>query len=408
MEELLKNDKEELFIEKDKHKFIKIFISLILILGILGGGGYYYYTNYYNNPNYTVSTLLKKSKKELKKELNEENEYNKLKINALINLNMSSSKKEEQTILEILNNLSLQVNAEVDTKLDIYNIELSSKYKDDDFINASTYIENNDLYLKLVNLFDKYIKIGKSEEIKNISNKNINADDAKKIATGILNALEKATSNLNFEREKEKITVDDKEYDVFNNYVILRNNEINQLLINLLENLQNDDEFIHSYKKISDINLQELINYYKENSIQAEYKISLYTTTNPFDTKLVSIQLDQKTSDKKETTTINIISEDELLIKEIDNESTIEIRIKRNGNNIIIDIKSKIDYFESKINMNLSIDKISNISKPDLSNAIDISELTEDDKASIEEKLVENTALTTITDLIQSNLSNNT
>ena len=77
MEELLKNDKEEIFIEKDKHKFIKIFIPLLLILGIIGGGGYYYYTNYWNNPNYIISTILKAEKKALNKDFENNREKNK-------------------------------------------------------------------------------------------------------------------------------------------------------------------------------------------------------------------------------------------------------------------------------------------------------------------------------------------
>ena len=50
-------ENDEPFIEKSKHKGLKIFLLILLIVGLIGGA-YYYYKNYYNNPVEKVKNVI--------------------------------------------------------------------------------------------------------------------------------------------------------------------------------------------------------------------------------------------------------------------------------------------------------------------------------------------------------------
>lgn len=399
MEDLLKKD-DELFIEKDKHKFLKIFITIFLILGIIGGGGYYYYTNYYNNPHYTISQIFKTAKKNFTNNIQSKDETTKYKINALLKMEIESKTKvsqSDQDIYDIINDLSLQINAELDTKLDTYNITLGSKYKDEDFININYYQEDKKAYVKLINLFDKYIKLNEDDISNELSNNNIKASDIENIGLGFMNSFEKIINQKKFTRTKEKITINNEEISVFKDCLTFKGNEFKNFINDIIKDLQNNAEFTHSYKKLFG---QDLTTMDSDITLEEDYELCFYTTTNPFNTKLVSIQLNEKYNNQTISFIIDI-QDNELDLRIVAPNGLIEMNIKRNENNTIFEIKADIQDMIVTLKINLSKEAISSISKPDLSNAIDINDLTEEDQKSINEKLEANKALLQILDKIQ-------
>ncbi len=407
MEELLKNDKEEIFIEKDKHKFIKIFIPLLLILGIIGGGGYYYYTNYWNNPNYIISTILKAEKKALNKDFENNSEKNKFKISGLTTINIDFDKTDNnlKAISDLINNLTIQSIGEFDTKLDIYNINLNTKYEDKEFINLNTYIEENNIYLKLNNLLDKYLKVD-NDETKNVTKKNVKITDIKNIINAIIDSLDKTINKQNFNREKDKITIEKQEYDVYNNYLVLKDNEINIFIISILNDLKDNQEFLDSYKKTfgSDIKeeINNLINQLQQEKIIGTYKFSFYTTDSLLNSKLISIQIDENIENEKTSLIINMPKNDEINIEIVSFDSKASLKVKKNSSTVIFEMLIENNEGKIKLTSNFNFEEISSVSKPDLTNAINIQELKEQDAKEIEEKIANNEAYLSILKVIES------
>ena len=399
--------KEELFIPKTKYKGLKIFIVLLLIIGIIGGGGYYYYKNYFNNPNYIVTKALDKSIKNIGKE--NINIGEKEEINGLIKVKLNLG-NELKNITDVINNMNIQLNGNFDTKEKIYNFDIFTKYKDKEFVDANIYSENNTVYIKLGKLYDKYIELGKIEEVLE-SDIKINVDDTKKITEGILNAFKGALDKQTFERTQETINVGKKEYSAYNNYLLLKDNEINKFLKEVLTNLKNDSNFVSSCTKVfgNDFSnqLNETIKGLDQEEIKGSYKISFYTT-GLVNQKLISIRQEIDDNEQKIYFIGDIIDNDEIEISVTDNKGTeLSIHLKLDNKKINFEIKAKAMDMEAEMEVNLNVQKIDKVNKVDVSNSKKIEELDEKDMTIIDENLANNNKLIEVVNEIMGMMSRN-
>ena len=171
MNEEVKNDvvesKEPMFepnLESDgkekKNKSILLIIVALLIVALgLVGVNYLYNRNATNTENvyYAVIDNLENA---MVKYIDNIDLYNKPFGNDItLNINGTSSDKEINNILNIIKDMSFNLN----TKTDYQNKKLSADYKvlytNSNIVNGNVYINDENIYVNLGELYNKYIKL---------------------------------------------------------------------------------------------------------------------------------------------------------------------------------------------------------------------------------------------------------
>lgn len=392
-------NQEELFIPKRKHVALKIIIAVILIAGLVVGG-YFLYQNKFNNPNKIVSDILEKERKNIDDSFNKAvNTSDKYEINGLVKANVELS-NELKDIANLINDINLQFNGQIDPTNNVYNINLDTKYKNDKLLDIKAHYENETIYVLLDKLFDKYLKISTKDltsmaNSESISQPEITKDDIKTITNSLFDAIKKELDNHELKKELAKIIIDGSEKEVNNNYFELKDNEIKDFITNIVNNLANDNKFIATLEKITgEKNIKDELGEIK-NSLKFEkqtYKVNFYTTKSLFNQELVSIRQELLYDNQKTAFIVDKISNDEVLISVDMNGAVSSVRIKKNGSSVNLDLSINFLGMVVKLETNLNYEKINELTKVDVSNNKDISELTEEDQNKIQENLSKNEA----------------
>lgn len=389
---------DELFIPKKKHVFIKL-IAILLIIGLFLGGGYYYYKNFYNNPKKVFEYVCEAIEKKLN---NDKKELKNIEINGLINFDLDLGMEYQETT-DIINNLSLQFNSQIDYSNNISISNINTKYKEQKLINFKTFSDNDNFYFYLEDLFDKYIKIDKKQII-DTKELDKNKDSINIIMEEILMVLKNKLSNLEFIRTDDTILINNQKYDVNNNYIKLKNGEINNFLLDILNDLSNNKKFINVLDKISDDEGKEIIDDLKKDirndTIIATYQLSFYTKKN-LHQDLISIRQFIDTQDEHNVMEVNIVKENDLNLKMYDEASSIELNFTTKDNAFNIDFTINASNQKMSMTANFNYKEISSIQKFDISNYIDINDLSEEDYNLIGENLGNNERLLEIYEEIE-------
>ena len=399
---------EDLFIPKTKHKGLKIMLAIILI-ALLGVGGYFLYQEKFNNPKATVMNIINDAEKDAGKFLDfSENNDDKYKINGLLKID-ATLPNEYKELAKIIRNIDLQFSGEVDNKNSIFNFNLNTKYKNDSMIDIKSYYEKDNLYLLLDGLYDKYLKISlddikKSQADINMPEVNIKEKDFKTITSSFTNAFKKALEELEFIKEEATITIDDKGYNVNNNYTVLKDKDVNKFIKNIVTTLSKDNDLKTVLKKFASEDVDKIFDETIKSIDELEFKDTIklnFYTKGLLKQKLVSIRID--TTIDEETTHINFdkISDDEFIIVIKAVGAEISSRIKKTSSIANINLTANVTGIKFKIDFNTNYEKIKEVTKPDIENSKDIDKLTEQESKEIDEKLEKNSALKTLIEDIQ-------
>ena len=387
-----KNKEEELFIPKTKYKALKIILAILLIGGLCVGG-YFLYQDKFNNPKNIVKNALEISKKELSESIFTKEIDDKYKINGFVKVD-SSLNKENNKVGKIINDISFQFSGEIDPSESIANIEINTKYKDDKLIDLETYLENSTSYILLEGIYDKYIKyeINKEEndDLKdNFKKLRLKSSNIKKLINILVDSFKEEIIKYDFNQENAVITIDGEVTSLLNNYVILKNKEVNTLRNNIIKSLLNNKEMISVINNlIDDGNGKEILETLQKEINNSEfngtYRINFYTDKNIFNKKIISIR--QEIIQNNITTSYNIDKIENGLIISTDLLGlNYSIKIKKNSSNFNLSIALKSLEETAGIEVNVNYEKIKELTKPDISKNINIDKLTKDDKKIIEE-----------------------
>lgn len=386
--------KEELFIPKTKHKGLKITLAILLVIGLITGG-YFLYQYKFNNPNTIVANILNDAKENYSKKINEINENELYKVDGHINID---SNINEDTF-KILKDLELLFSGEIDQKNSISNIDIDTKYKNDELATIKLYREGNIYYALLNGVYDKYLKI-ENEEVNSLPKINYNRADLYTIYYSMISALEKELSNLEFKKSNETISINGKETKVINNYVELKDNELNKLSNGIINTLKNDKKFIEAVKRVTNKNEEEILESLKiddEEEFKGTYTINFYTDRNLFNKKLVSVRI---SIGGLINLNVDKISDEEIFINLVSMGSGYSINVKNNKNTTNIDLSINMMGQYIKFEINMTYEKIKEMVKPDVSNYKNLKDLTEKEKQEIQDKLKSNKALINFMDEI--------
>ena len=400
-----KREIDEPFIEKGKHRGLKLIIVILLIAG-LSFGGYYYYTNYYDNPSKKVNSIITGIEEKLSSKYNNSLLINNkaIKMNGLIKLNVNLG-NDLKDISEIINNLSIQINGEMDNKNKINNVNFTSKYKDGELIDMKIYTENNNIYLSAKELYDKYVFLGNTDELVNNSNNTIESNDIKTMFKSMLRAINKSLNTDKVEKTEETLKINNIEKNTNKYSLSLKDNEINNYIVSIFSLLRDDQDFINVTKKIDNNilnNLNDLIDEAKQESIKGQYTLNFYTTKKGLSEELVSIRQTFDFNGYKVNLNIDLTEEDSYLITLTSDDMELNCNITTNKNVLNVDFSSNYDDIKINMSMNFNYDEISTITKEDVSNNIAIDKLTESDFQTIANNIEKNKTLTELAQKVES------
>ena len=274
----------------------------------------------------------------------------------------------------------------------------------DSILNFESYLNDNKVYFTMKDIFDKYYFTG-LEYIK------IYDENVKKLKDNVSKSLDSYFTNDKFILSKEegysKISVS------------LSDKDLNNLLILILGNLKNDDAlslFVNEDMSLEDIRkeLDDEINSIKENlEYQSDEKIYTYNVYSKGSTlvKQEIIVDDIKLVIEGETSgNITLLSDDTVILtgsydkdklnlNVSDNDINFDFSLTFNNNitkdnvaanyNLVIKTKSEEDELVVNADLELGITKDNTIPKVDISNATDISDITNEEIQNIYTKLGE-------------------
>ena len=390
---------------------------LVVVLLALAGCGYYFYFGKSVNSKQVFDSTISYMKKEMFTILDETKEKTNLEYDLKFNLDLKddvANKSEYSFINDIM------FKGKIATDFDKKEMSNSITILDSDkeLINVNMYAQNKNIYLDLAKLYDKPIKMTLDDEYDKIfdtySTKNIN--DVKTIISQFETALKSALKEEYFKSEDATVSVDGKDVKAVKHSLLLDEKTFNTIKKDVLTSL-NNDEFISALENISDeyndgtVNVKDSLNEeisYLEEEIkdsdakEIEVKVYLYTDNrgnvlkaellNFEDVKIFGIN---KVNDNKYTFTMaddgtkkDVISCDVT----VDGKSvTIDMKLdldetgELNHSFVIKVTETMIDFTYSSnsfgsLNAKLNIKENKDaLSIPSLTNAVDYTELTEDD-----------------------------
>lgn len=406
-------NQEELFIPKTKHKFLKILLAVFLVAA-MAIGGYFLYQNKFSSPNKIVTNILEDTTKYIDKVFDEvDNQSGKYKLSGLVKIDGNLT-NEMNGLMDLLKQVSLQFDGEVDLDKEIGILNLNTKFKNDKLLNIRSYYGNNDVYFFLEDLFDKYIKISSdtlSTSSDKLSKTEINANDIKIVIKSIINALQDEINKHEFVKEDATITIDEKNVNTYNNYLSLKDKEVNYFVEGIINNLLSNNEFINIYKKLTNNDaredLKDFLKHMNMEEFEGTYKISFYTTKGPFKKELV--RLAQEINQDGQTVTYNIdkVNENEIIINANEDGTEFSSRIKKNNSAFGINLRINDTGMIVSIDVDVNYERINELSKVDVSNFVKAEDLTEEDQIKIDENLGKNENIIKFIEEVQKLFSQN-
>lgn len=370
---------------------VVVILVIIALLGLAFFGGKYYLASR-NNIKIFMNDYFDKLEGNIAKNSSTSG-------NLSLNVNGDTT-RNDGNIFKILNNLDFSMDYGIDTKENITNIDINTNYYGDNLINIGTYIEGNNVYLSLGDLYSKYIKLNNSKE-DNSEKKSMTNDDYKVIINSIGTAINESLKEEYF--TKTWVKVDGKNVNKVE--LSLNNNNIKIINENIINNLKSNNDFIDSFGKLTGkktMEVKELLDKEVEEVNNREYKntkISLYTKITKF-VKLEVIYGEDKTvikstdkgydftiTDNENSNTYN----GTIIVKNNNDSTSYNINVK-DSNNLVILINNTINY-------NTKVDK------KDVSNSVLFEDITDKEYKNIKNKISDNKAFKKIyEDISNSNI----
>lgn len=308
-----------------------------------------------------------------------------------IQTEINSEDENYNKIFAILNNLDLDLNYEIDYNQKIMNMDLTTKYNNKDLLSASMTIKEEEAYIYLNELFDKYIHVP-IENFEDIYTSNQFMEDYKVILKEVKNALDKSLKDDYFTSESTTITINEKSQKVTKNILNLTEDNLQEIMEVMTKEL-NKDAFIESVARISNTEKEEI-----KESLENPEKITLEngTLTISIYTKgitkeVVGIEI------KDNVDTINIVKDTDTKFSYeiISEETTIKgnLEIKTDDKNATLTIFFDTDEINGTVTLNYSYTYNEKVTEKVIDNVIDADALTIEDQQQIYYNLQNNEAI---------------
>lgn len=266
----------------EKHKKIKmksifkipLIIISCLVVAVIGFGVFMYIND--GNTYEIYSTIIDKVFNSIVTNL--DNGLETIKANGNIILEMSSDNlnAEEQSLMEIINDINIKYDIESSTKDKKTNVNLTAKYKDDDLLTIYGNIIEESTYIKIPTIYDKTIKANEFDAV---------FVDNKEILTLMEEFKLIIKNNLKeeyFSKEKDVLKINDKDVYVTKHTLEIKAKELFDLEKKIIDDIKDNDKIITVLADIYGIDKNEMINNLNSYRNELEYdeklnlKVELY------------------------------------------------------------------------------------------------------------------------------------
>lgn len=346
----------------------------------------------------------------------ESENYNSIKMDATINASIESKDTSIQDQLAEIEKFTLKAGVQMDIEEKQEIVNLGLEYDNNPVIDAQMYYNNEEMYAYFDGILDKYIQLDVGEDAKEEMKQIFETtspekmEDAQKIVKIIRDEIKTQIKEVGeFEQEKTTISVGEKEKKVTKSTLKLSQEQFYTIISNICTNLAKNEKFLKLCKddtigkdleelgkeiknaEADDINNVEisiytkgilnkfvgvdlgiyveeqkttiLLSFVKENENTYSYKVSGKMSTANMDLAKGKIEIEKNKDNKEEKEGKTTVT------AEILNTNTLET----------IDTKIEIDY---SAEYNKGIDKI------DVSNSVNMNNLTQTDMTTIVQNLM--------------------
>ena len=291
-------------------------VLAIIVIAILVGVGYYFLRPTSPKDVFVggINSAFESSEKQLAEEVK--------KINTTVTLsgNIESSDEEINQVAKYINEGKISYNVQLDKETKKVLLSANVDYQNENLLSGKLYYANGDenVYLYVQDLFDKYFKFNLKEAVKNeddlssIQNM-FNGDvsttvgkiDSKKVATILKDTI---VSNL-----KDEYFTKEKVDGLTKNTMKLTITELKQIIKNITTSLKDNQEFLNCFEKKEEIKegLEDLLKEINEadtNEGISNIEVSIYTKGMKNEVEKFEIKL---TNSKSEQMIINITETEE-------------------------------------------------------------------------------------------------
>ena len=164
-------------------------------------------------------------------------------------MDLTSNDKNAQKVLDILNQIQLGFTYKVDYDQEKMIIDLYTDYKEKDLLDLSMYFHNNDAYIFLQEIYDKYIEI-EAKGIEEIFSSKDKMEEYQIVLEQVKNAFHKSLKDKYFTKEKTTLTIGNKDTKVTKNIFHLTEENLEEIVLAFSEELDNEP-FLTNYASLS-------------------------------------------------------------------------------------------------------------------------------------------------------------
>lgn len=395
---------------KNKKSKMSLFVivAVVAFLIIILGVSYFVAKSPKSIFTHSVNNLYKNI------ELNLKGNVKTLSTNFELKLNVDGN-EENKELTDIINNLSLKGNVNIDYINKLFLVSFDSTYANDNLLNVDVQYQKGTAYVLLNDVFDKYIVVDSVEGMDDYFETTQITEDHKILVTEVKKALTKSLKSKFFETSKVELEINGKKENVTKNTLKLTKENMIELTKEFLEALKNDDKFLKSYAKINNTDEatvkdsleSEITSIDGEDLAENAGEVSLYT--KGLFNELVEIEmivsegsdslelsLTKKDDNNYVVRLVTMNKEEFILNVNITKEEhTLNLKLSTNveNQNILLDIKYGYEYDKE-------------VTLKDVSDSVNINELTEEQATEIMNKLSQNVGVQKIIEAI-SKIENN-
>ncbi len=340
------------------------------------------------------------------------NYYDSIKLDSKVKISMEFEDSNVQQQLKEIEKYTLKLGTQMDFENKQEIVDLGLEYDNDQVVDAQVYYNNGEMYTYFEGLFDKYIKLDMNEEQKeqleaifNTTSSKEQMKNSKKAIKIIKNELKtQIKEEGEFDKEKTTIDIGEKEKRVTKTTLTLSQKNLYNIVSNVCSNLASNENFLDCFKESPKDILEELADEIKGAEANSKNKIKISLYTKGLLNNLLALDVEIYSDDEANTITISAVKEDKNLY-------TYTVSSKTESTKVDV-IKGKIEIEKDKGSRNQKSGKVTTtmevaetgtiklemdylaefnkgIDKKNVSNSINITEMTEQDMQSILEKLME-------------------
>lgn len=278
---------------KTKHRGLKIFLTIFIILFIFVGAIFAYFEFLKPDSQKLYDCLIKNYSSSVSKALNntagKNNSVYAQEGSIVFNTNIDEYK--------MLDGVSLTYLLGVDTNSKMMDLSLGYKENNKKVLDADLYFQNDKVYIKSDQIYDKLLFV-QNDTDENDWSTTFSADafqDIQYLFDKSSLYLRKALSNATYKTEFDKLVIKDKKRFVQKNTMIINSSNINDIKNSFINNIKNDNKFLEVLKKEYDYKDDELIKLLEEelkNDASKDFKtINIETYTMFITNKILSFNL---------------------------------------------------------------------------------------------------------------------